>query len=66
MSITNDYTVQFLAQQRRDDFVAEAANDRLIKIARSGRVGWRQRVLGAFHHDRPATRTHTSRPAQVH
>ena len=36
MSTMNDYTFQILAQQRHDDFLAEAANDRLVRIATSG------------------------------
>ena len=61
----NDYTFQILNHQRHDELVAEAANDRLVRTATSGRPNWRQRVLGGVH--RPgAVRSHTARPAQVH
>ena len=66
MSIMNDYAFRLLAQQRHDDFAAEAANDRLVRIARSGRPNWRQRILGGVNRTGAVRRTHTSRPAQVH
>ena len=45
MSIMHDFMFQILAQQRHDEFVAAAANDRLVRIARSGRPSWRERRL---------------------
>ena len=62
----NDYAAQILARQRHDDFVAEVANDRLVRIARSGRPSWRQLIFGGVNHAGAMRRTHTSRPAQVH
>jgi hypothetical protein len=66
MSIMNEYTIQLLAQQRHAELIAEAANDRLVRIARSGRPSWRQRILGGVNRTGAVPRTHTSRPAQVH
>ena len=66
MSTMNDYTFQILAQQRHDEFLAQAANDRLVRIATSGRPSWRQRILGGFNHSGAVRRGHTSRPAHVH
>ena len=37
MSLNNDYTSQFLAHQRIDDLLAEAANERLARLARGSR-----------------------------
>jgi hypothetical protein len=65
MSMMNDYMIQILAQQRHDALIAEVANDQLIRIARSGRPGWRQRRLGVRRAG-AVRRTHTTRPAQVH
>jgi len=37
MSLNNDYAVQFLTHQRIDDLLAEAANERLARLARGAR-----------------------------
>jgi len=67
MSTMNDYTFKIMVQQRHDEFLADAANDRLARLATSGRPNWRQRIhRGLHHHAGPARRSHTSRPAQVH
>jgi len=63
MSITNDYMIRILAQQHHDDLVAEAANDRLVRIARSGRPSRRQRRLAVR---RAGAVRPTAQPAQVH
>ena len=42
--MTNDYTISIIAEQRRQDFAAEAANDRLARIATTGRTPWWRRV----------------------
>jgi len=65
MSTMNDYTFQIMVKQRHDEFLAESANDRLVRIATSGRPTWRQRILGGFNSG-AVRRSHTSRPAQVH
>ena len=62
----NDYTFQIMTKQRHDDFSAEAANDRLVRIATSGRPSWRHRILGGSNPSAAVRRSHTSRPAQVH
>ncbi len=43
MSI-NDYTYSIIAKQRRQDFIAEAANSRLAQLATAGRTSWWRRV----------------------
>ena len=50
MSLINDYLAGYLTDQRQRDLAAQAANHRLIKIARSGRQTWWQRVLGSADH----------------
>ena len=40
----NDYTLSILTEQRRQDFMAEAANDRLVKLATADRTPWWRRV----------------------
>ncbi len=40
LDMMNDYTVHVLAEQRRQDFAAEAANDRLARIATADRTSW--------------------------
>ena len=46
--MTNDYMFSILAEQRRQDFAAEAANDRLVRIATAGRTPW-WRQLANIH-----------------
>jgi hypothetical protein len=40
IDMSNDYITAILAEQRRQDFAAEAANDRLARIATAGRAPW--------------------------
>ena len=40
----NDYSISILTEQRRQDFMAEAANDRLARIATAGRPSWWRRL----------------------
>ena len=40
----NDYSISILAKQRRQDFMAEAANDRLAHLATANRTSWWRRV----------------------
>jgi hypothetical protein len=53
MSYYNDYAVKMIADQRQRDFQAEAANERLARIARGDRAGWWRRLFD--HHEAPAT-----------
>jgi len=45
MSYFNEYAVKIMADQRQRDFQAEAANDRLARIARNGHQVWWRRLL---------------------
>ena len=40
----NDYTVHLLAEQRRQDLAAEAANHRLARLATADRPSWWHRL----------------------
>jgi hypothetical protein len=40
----NDYIVHILAEQRRQDFTAEAANHRLARLATADRTSWWHRL----------------------
>jgi hypothetical protein len=42
--MNNDFSIAILAEQRRQDLVAEAANDRLARIATADRASWWHRV----------------------
>ena len=42
---TNDYSFQIIADQRRQDLFAEAANDRLVRLATADRTSLWQRIL---------------------
>jgi hypothetical protein len=44
----NDYSISIFAEQRRQDFIAEAANDRLARLATAGRTPWWRRVGHTF------------------
>jgi hypothetical protein len=46
--MTNDYSFSIIAEQRRQDFAAEAANDRLARIARADRAPWARRLAHTF------------------
>ena len=46
--MTNDYTISILAEQRRQEFAAEAANDRLARIATADRTPWWRRLGRTF------------------
>ena len=41
---TNDYMVSIITEQRRRDFMAEAANERLAKLATADRTSWWRRA----------------------
>jgi hypothetical protein len=45
MSLNNDYVIQALTNQRVNELHAQAANDRLARIATEGRVPWWRRLL---------------------
>jgi hypothetical protein len=59
----NDYTAQILTEQRRQDFAAEAANDRLVRLATADRTPWWHRLGEAL--PRP-TRTLVARHRVAH
>ena len=50
----NDYSMTILLEQRRRDLMAEAANERLAKLATADRTPWWRRVghalAPAAHH----------------
>ena len=48
VDMNNDYIVQILAEQRREDFAAEAANDRLARLATADRTSWWNRLGDAL------------------
>ena len=48
VDMNNDYIVQILAEQRRQDFAAEAANDRLARLATADRTPWWHRLGDAL------------------
>jgi hypothetical protein len=62
MSLINDYTVKTMADQRQRDFQAEAANERLARIARNGRQVWWRRLLSGT--DAPAAASTVTRPTR--
>ena len=62
MSYFNDYSVKMMADQRQRDFQAEAANERLARIARNGhQVWWRRLLSGA---EAPAGASTVTRPTK--
>lgn len=44
MSLYNDYNLSIVARQRHSELLAVAANDRLARIALSGREPWWRRA----------------------
>jgi hypothetical protein len=38
--MNNDYSIAILAEQRRQDFATEVANDHLARIATADRTSW--------------------------
>ena len=40
----NDYSISILTEQRRQDLLAEAANERLAKLATADRTSWWHRL----------------------
>jgi hypothetical protein len=42
--MNNDYTISIISEQRRQDFIAEAANNRLAHLATADRTPWWRRV----------------------
>jgi hypothetical protein len=62
MSYINDYTYRMMADQRQRDFQAEAANERLARIARNGHQAWWRRLLSGAK--APAAASTATRPAR--
>ena len=54
--MNNDYIISILAEQRRQDFMAEAANDRLAQLATADRTPWWRRA-GHAAAPEPVTRS---------
>ena len=48
MSIMNDYSVKIMAEQRQRDFQAEAASERLARVAAGERQVWWRRLRRTF------------------
>ena len=42
--MNNDYLFSIIAKQRRQDLIAEAANNRLARLAAANRTPWWRRV----------------------
>lgn len=49
MSLNNDYITRILVDQRQREFRAEAANDRLARIAQGDRAPWWLRLLESLY-----------------
>ena len=62
--MTNDYAFSIIAEQRRQEFAAEAANDRLARIATTDRTPWWRRLGRTFAPSR--TRFLTTQPHPAH
>ena len=53
MSYFNDYAVKVIADQRQHELQAQAASERLARIARGDRAGWWRRLFD--HREAPVT-----------
>jgi hypothetical protein len=49
MNMNSDFTLTILAEQRHAELMAEAAQDRLAKLAREGRTPTWRRLLDQLH-----------------
>jgi hypothetical protein len=58
MNINSDYTISILAEQRRADLMAEAAQDRLAKLAHEGHTPTWRRLLARVHGGAEGRRSH--------
>jgi len=63
MSLNHDYPTQILIRQRHQELLAEAAAERLAKLARGDRATWWSRLAGRMHLN-PRRRSQ-ARPEQV-
>ena len=61
--MTNDYTFSIIAEKRRQEFAAEAANDRLVRIATTDRTPWWRRLGRTFAPSRTRFLTTQHHPA---
>ena len=61
VDMNNDYSIAILAEQRRQDFAAEAANDHLARIATADRPSWWLRLGRTLRPSPPSPRP--DRPA---
>jgi hypothetical protein len=46
--MNTDYSFSIISEQHRQDLIAEAANDRLVKLATADRTPWWRRVGRTF------------------
>ena len=60
--MTNDYMFSIIAEQRRKEFAAEAANDRLVRLATADRTPWWRQLAHTLTSSRTRPLT-TIRPA---
>jgi hypothetical protein len=56
MSLNNDYIISTLTNQRVSELHAQAANDRLVRIATEGRLPWWRRLLHESAPSAPSSR----------
>jgi hypothetical protein len=56
--MTNDYSYSIIAEQRRQEFAAEAAHDRLVRIATADRTPWWRRLANIHIRKSPLTTAH--------
>lgn len=56
MSLNNDYIISALTNQRVSELHAQAANDRLARIATQGRLPWWRRLLHDSAPSAPSSR----------
>ena len=61
--MNTDYSISILAEQRRQDFMAEAANERLARIATADRTQWWRRLGRTFAPSRTRFLTTQHHPA---
>ena len=59
----NDYSISIITEQRRQDLMAEAAHDRLARLATAGRPSWWRRLARTMipAHQQVLTPRHSTR-----
>jgi hypothetical protein len=66
VDMDTDYSISVLVEQRRQDFIAEAANDRLARIATADRTSWWLRLGRALLPESTVTPSLTARHRVAH